>query len=79
MSRSWMTAIRNTVKERAVFSHKLFCGICAGAILWSVVLGTANAQETQVTQPGMMPNGDIAQGNIGADDAVANTTQGEHP
>ena len=82
MSRSWMTAIRNTVKKRAVFSHKLFCGICAGAILWSVVLGTANAQETQATQatqPGMMPNGDIAQGNIGADDAVANTNQGEHP
>jgi outer membrane lipoprotein-sorting protein len=37
------------------------------------------AQETQSTQPGMVPNGDIAQGNIGADDAVANTNQGEHP
>ncbi len=79
MSRSWMTAIKNTVKNRGIFGRTLFCKACTWVFICSVLLGTVKAQEIQTTPPGMVPNGDTAQGNIGADDAVANTDQGEHP
>ena len=81
MSRSWMTAIEKHRSMSEPFSAANFFveGMRSERFFGAFVLGTANAQETQATQPGMVPNGDTAQGNVGADDAVANTAQGEHP
>ena len=79
MSRLWMTAIEKIFNEQIIFGRNFFCRASALAFLCSVLMGTVNAQETQTNQPGMVPNGDTAQGNVGTDDAEANTAQGEHP
>ena len=79
MSRLWMTAIEKIFNEQFIFGRNFFYRAWAWAFLCSVLMGTVDAQEIQSNQPGMVPNGDTAQGNIGADDAEANTTQGEHP
>ena len=79
MSRSGMTAIKATTIKHVPFGHKTFCGVCAWTLLFSVLLGGLKAEEIPGSQLGLIPNGDTAQGNIGAGEAASNTSQGEHP
>ena len=79
MSRSGMTAIKATTTKHVPFGHKTFCGVCAWTLLFSVLLGGLKAEEIPGSQLGLIPNGDTAQGNIGAGEAASNTSQGEHP
>ena len=79
MSRSGMTAIKATTTKHLFLSHTTFCGVCAWTLLCVVLVGGLKAEETSGSQVGLIPNGDTAQGNINAGDAVSNTGQGEHP
>ena len=79
MSRSGMTAIKATTTKHFFLSHTTFCGVCAWTLLCVVLVGGLKAEETSGSQVGLIPNGDTAQGNINAGDAVSNTGQGEHP
>ena len=79
MSRSGMTAIKATTTQHFFLSHSTFCGMCVWTLLCGVLVGGLKAEETSGSQVGLIPNGDTAQGNINAGDAVSNTGQGKHP
>jgi len=60
-------------------ARSAWMGVFPAAAVTSAVLMLAAVASGQEQGPGLVPNGDVAQGNAGAADAQAVTTPGVHP